>query len=486
MQRKTPFACSDCRSPKLLLPLMLLLLTAQVFSAEQTENASTSYELKEGAKSAIQVAESKTARAPEKESFEHYIRKSVVPRQILDQWLRNPGWTTFDSELGYVLGNSLMPWGIDNSATIETIDTIGARRSIMYSDRKSRINTYGDSFTECNQVSDGETWQEYLAAHLGEPIRNFGVGGYGVYQAYRRMLREEETDHAAKYVILTICCDDSTRSLLRYRRALFFAGWPEYGGTTFHGNFWSNLEMDLDTGRFVEREQLLTTKDSLYRMTEPQWMIEHLKDDLALQLELYSYGLITDLDRGKISKLASALDFPFNWDAESKVDPRSSPQTEGASPRMSPMQIQAAALLNRYSQRATIFILGKAQTFTRKNSKHLLIVLNSNVDIGEMKQQGTRADQELVNYLMDENIPFVDMNEIFLRGLRKSNLSADDYMAPYLVNGAGHFNPTGNHFIAYAIKEKLIKLLEPKPVPYQKPNEQVINFRGYLRGGMYR
>ena len=32
---------------------------------------------------------------------------------------------------------------------------------------------------------------EYLAAHLGEPLRNFGVGGYGVYQAYRRLVREE-------------------------------------------------------------------------------------------------------------------------------------------------------------------------------------------------------------------------------------------------------------------------------------------------------
>jgi hypothetical protein len=51
----------------------------------------------------------------------------------------------------------------------------------MYADKKCRINTYGDSFTQCHQVSDGETWQEYLAAHLGEPVRNFGMGGYGAY-----------------------------------------------------------------------------------------------------------------------------------------------------------------------------------------------------------------------------------------------------------------------------------------------------------------
>jgi hypothetical protein len=51
-------------------------------------------------------------------------------------------------------------------------------------------------FHACHQVSDNETWQEYLAGHLGEPIRNFGMGGFGVYQAYRRMIREEQTEHA--------------------------------------------------------------------------------------------------------------------------------------------------------------------------------------------------------------------------------------------------------------------------------------------------
>ena len=51
---------------------------------------------------------------------------------------------------------------------------------------RCRINTYGDSFTQGSQVSDGETWQEILAAHMGEPVRNWGIGGHGVYQAYRR------------------------------------------------------------------------------------------------------------------------------------------------------------------------------------------------------------------------------------------------------------------------------------------------------------
>jgi hypothetical protein len=80
----------------------------------------------------------------------------------------------FDSELGYVLHNSFVRWGVDESRTIEAFLANGARSRFLYAGRKPRINTYGDSFTECNQVSDGETWQEYLAGHFGEPIGNYG------------------------------------------------------------------------------------------------------------------------------------------------------------------------------------------------------------------------------------------------------------------------------------------------------------------------
>lgn len=392
---------------------------------------------------------------------------------------------TFDPELGYILGNSLMPWGIDNTATIETIQANGARTTINYAGRRPRINAYGDSYTESEQVSDAETWEEYLAGHLGEPVANFGVGGYGVYQAYRRMIREENTDHGAKYLILTICCDDSARSLLRYRRAEFFEDWPEHGGMTFHGNFWSNVEMDLTTGKFVEKAQLLPTRESLYRMTDPQWMVEHLKDDLALQLAMYSFGRTLDLDRKKISLLAKRLDFPFDWSLDARSATIASRYAEYGAPPQTPMQVQAGALLNRYSQRASIFILEKAEAFAEANGKVLLLVLNGNADISEIKQHGTREDRELVDYLVKAKIPFVDMNAIFLRDFQNSPKKAADFMAPYLVNGAGHFNPTGNHFIAYAIKNKLVELLDPRPIPYQQPEERQINFKGYLRGGVY-
>ena len=153
-------------------------------------------------------------------TFEEFLRESAVSREVINRFLRGPSWARFDPEVGYVLGNYLPSDGIDGSATISTIQANGARASHMYTGKRCRINTYGNSFTHCHQVSDGETWQEYLAAHLGEPVRNFGMGGFGVYQAYRRMLKEERSDHGAEYVMLYIwatitsapCCAAAMRS----------------------------------------------------------------------------------------------------------------------------------------------------------------------------------------------------------------------------------------------------------------------------------
>ena len=421
---------------------------------------------------------------PEKISWEQYLKNSAASRESIDVFLRGPGWGQFDAELGYTQRDYLdVADGIDHSAALYTFQRNGARTSFMYADRTPRINTYGDSFTESEQVNDGETWQEYLAGHLGEPIRNFGIGGYGVYQAFRRMEREEQTDHGAKYVILYICCDDATRSLLRARYASIYAWFSDQGGRRFHGNFTSHVEMDLNAIRFVEKEQLLPTKESLYYMTEPQWMVDHLKDDLALQLDAYARGYIRDLDREKIAQLAARLDFPFDWHLESQAGTVPRPHPERVPPRTA-MQVQAAALLNRYGQCATLFILDKAREFARQHDKKLLIVLNQTTDMG---RSGPRDDQLILDYLVKQKFDYFDMNAVSLREYEnaKTTLSYAEYEKQYQVNGFGHYNPLGNHRFAYSIKETIVKWLDPKPVPYQQPDAQTINFEGYLHGGVY-
>ena len=112
---------------------------------------------------------------------------------------------------------------------------------------------------------------------------------------------------------------------------------------------------------------------------------------------------------------------------------------------------QAGELLDRYSLRATQFVLEKAREFARQNDKKLLVVLfDPYRAMAEMRQSGKRFDQPVVDYLIREKFEYFDMNEVQLRDFQKYKLPYEDYMKQYFI---GHYNPRGNHFFAYAIKD---------------------------------
>jgi hypothetical protein len=75
-----------------------------------------------------------------------------------------------------------------------------------------------------------------------------------------------------------------------------------------------------------------------------------------------------------------------------------------------------------------------------------------------------------------------DMNVVHQREYEKTGGTYSAYMSQYMVDGFGHYNPRGNHFFAYSIKDAVIALLDPKPLPYQERASATIDFTGYLSG----
>ncbi len=400
--------------------------------------------------------------AREPVSYAQYLRDSAVSKGVIDTFLNENTWAQFDPELGYRLGHYMPRDGLDGSQTISTAQPAGWRTSFMYADRPCRINTYGNSFTQCHQVSDGETWQEYLAAHLGEPIRNFGMGGYGVYQSYRRMLREEATDHAAEYVVLYVWGDDHIRNLLRCRHASFYRHWNNFGGKMFHNNFWAHVEMELDTGQWQEKENRLPTRESLYKMTDAEWMVENLKDDLALHMMVFAAGHVRDIDMEMVGTLAKRLDI-------SAVDA----PARAANPRG-----YVRGVLDKYGLAATRHILTQAAEFARRQEKKLLVVL---FDPGRVMPQlvggQARYDQEIVDFLRENDFNYFDMNVVHAEDFKSFRLSFNEYRRRYFI---GHYNPAGNHFFAFAIKDTIVNWLDPKPITYRKTEDSLIDFKDYL------
>jgi len=72
-----------------------------------------------------------------------------------------------------------------NEKVFFSIDSDGSRKKI-FGNAPIKIATFGDSFAFCRQVSDHQTWQSNLAKKFNINVQNFGVGNYGLDQAFLR------------------------------------------------------------------------------------------------------------------------------------------------------------------------------------------------------------------------------------------------------------------------------------------------------------
>lgn len=209
----------------------------------------------------------------------------------------NRGWT-YDAELGWTHADACHTGdGVDGSRTFYRYDDNGSRHVLHYADAPCRIHTYGDSYTHGDQVNDGETWQEYLAAHLREPIRNYGVGGYSVYQAYRRMKKvRRETppgEPRATHIILNIYEDDHFRNLDSYR-ALRHGRRSNCGFTLPH------VRVRPEESVFEERENPIPRPEDVYQLCDLDYLRRTFADDpiahVALRLRNLALTDTTALD----------------------------------------------------------------------------------------------------------------------------------------------------------------------------------------------
>ena len=326
---------------------------------------------------------------------------------------------------------------------------------ISYADRPCRVNTYGDSFTQCHQVSDGETSQEILAAHLGEAIRNFGVGGYGVYQAYRRLAREEGTASACPYVILNVWSDDHVRSVYswrwlhirNYRRRLVENPPSATEASIFHSNPWAHVRLNLSSGEFEERENPYPTPASLYELCDPDHVYEAFRHDFVVQAFAAQQGA-EDFVLDILRRAADVVGVPVGF---------GSPGVIAAT---------AWALTLACGLRASRFIVDRTREFVEATGKRLMVLLSySAQDVVDAIHGKRRLDQLFVDYLSKKQIPFVDTLAKHMADFRFFGCSPEEYVERYYI---GHYGPRGNHFFAYAVKDELVAWLDPNPPAYRE------------------
>ena len=384
------------------------------------------------------------------DAVHRFLSDAVVAREDVDQFLDpdHPKWARFDAELGYVPHPSRVPDGVDGAISTYRYGAYGERLTINYADRPCRVNSYGDSFTQCHQVSDGETWQEYLAAHLEEPIRNFGVGGYGVYQAGLRLSRTEATDAAAGHVLFNIYLDDHYRNLDAFRMLRVGRGWWDeersHGTSMFHANPWCHVRFD-GSGALVERPNACPSEESLYQLCEREFLLDTFADDLVVHL-------LVGRQTGRFDFLEQHADtahaLGLRLDLGSAESARRS----------------AEELYDRCAFRSSIILLERMRKSLTEQGKRLLLLLSyPGGTVADACRGRRRSDEQFVQQLEEAGIDYLDSLAAHVADYGDFSASPDDYV-DRLYNG--HYTPAGNHCFAFMIKPDIVRWLQPAPPAY--------------------
>jgi hypothetical protein len=387
------------------------------------------------------------------------ILKTTTYRKLDVEAVLDPkivSWCTFDPEIGYFPRNVVLKDGMDFCFTTYTYEPTGQRKMINYSDQPCRINTYGDSFTQSQQVSDDESWQERLAAHIGEPIRNFGIGGHSVFTAYKRAMKMEVGECSGENVLLTIYDDDQVRNLdaSRWIRTQWNdrerprdRAWP------LHGLPWSHLRYDLSKGGFAEFPGICRDGDDLRNLCDPDNFYKTFHEDQIVRLFALEKGGEARFD--DLEAVAEALKIKVNLrNTLKRAD-------------------EAAKLRVMYGLKSTEYILDKLITWAEKNKKKLIVPLTySEGQIINFLKGGERFDTTFIDYLNRKKITWFDTLQKHKEDFADFGITPEKYIDRYFIKPTaaavfGHYNPQGNAFFAYAIKNDLVEWLNPKPPAYR-------------------
>jgi hypothetical protein len=375
-----------------------------------------------------------------------YLMKILYTRKEVDDWFAGKAFpfSKYHSEFGWLLNNASFKDGIDDSISTYTyIGEDGERIMSNYSEKTCRINTYGNSFTQCHQVSDHETWQEVLAAHLQEPVRNFGVGGWSVYQAYLRMLKEESRK-PAEYIIFNIYDDDHKRNLDSWRN-IRVRKHPQHIEATL-----PYVKVDMTKDRIIPCQNPCPTPESYYDLCDLDSTYQLFKDDFVLNIMLAHQNSEHINPDQNYSELLALI------------------KTHGIKTAIDDSETLALQA-EKIHQEAAIFsskkIVESIESFVNKHNKKILFVLSyPGKSIARYIKEGVRFDQVFVDFLKQKKLPFIDLMEKHKIDYLQHRLEIKEYIDKYYI---GHYTPLGNLFCAFAIKDKLVAMLDPKPIPYR-------------------
>jgi hypothetical protein len=240
-------------------------------------------------------------------------------------------------------------------------------------------------------------------------------------------------------VVLKVYDDDHFRNLDAWRTIRF-------GQQSACGFTLPHLRVDVANNRCEPVENLLRTPGEVYQLCDEEFAYRTFKDDPVLRTVLAIKG-----NGARARELADPVAVSFGIPREGVAGAEAGRQVERAH--------TAAALF------ATRHVLTWAEGFCTKLGKKFMLVLSFNrQNVAAALENKPPFDRDLLDWLRGKPYPVIDMRDAFRAAFRQSKLGVPAFLKPYYN---GHHSPAGNYFTAWALKDHLVRLLDPKPLPYR-------------------
>jgi hypothetical protein len=291
----------------------------------------------------------------------------------------------------------------------------------------SLIQTYGDSFTRCDDVEDDQTWQVYLSDKLQGDVLNFGVGGYGTDQAYLKYLGKY-ADIPTPIVFLGMITENINRIVSVFRPFYF----PKTGIPT------SKPRFVLVNGELKQIENPLKSTEGIAQLGDPRFIRQLGENDWWYNRDrhpvlefphtriLFNRRMWRELYYGKVYREITDMD-PRPWEN----------------------------IWDREEARTLLFRILDAfvEDVHRRNAVPVIVLLPQRKEVEQAFRHGKPDDSivQLAEYCREKDYLFFEGITPFVEHV------ADEQEISTLY--CGHVSPKGNRILAEAMYRFLLREL---------------------------
>ncbi len=344
-----------------------------------------------------------------------YHRLKYEPVDILSQEHADIIKTFLEKNTNYIQFSSTLGWSIKSNGYSNPYraNSSGIRSDKEYEPNPPpgvvRITTFGDSFTHGSNVGNKDTWQAIMESGDSKlEVINFGVGGFGLDQAYLRYLHEEII-YKSQFVLIGFMAEHIYRNVNSYRP--FFH--PE-------------TRLPFAKPRFVIKNEKLslvsnpmrTLEDYRTLLTQSPSVLSQLgANDFFYQNRRYVSNIADCSPTVRLGKIAIQ-------EAMNKISANKN------------------IVVNlRYNEDSEAFIVTKQifdefyQAVLKNNSKPIILIFPRQRDVDDYRKYKIKVYSPLLSYFDSVGYKYIDLMDVFETVAVEKSFN-------------GHYSPYGNKLVA--------------------------------------